>query len=273
MAKAKPHRDGNPSCSERPGFATPSRSPAPSPPRGRARSCQADSPTPACADSAEDSWRWRRFGSEFSQWLSPSLSPEFSGLSEAPLPGCVDRSPRGRDQDPTPGGHRGSWRTRATCRHIAPGAIIIGCDPGPDDALALFLALASPELEPLGITAVGGNVALAQTQANARRLCEVAGRSRCRTLRRKATPSVRFRRPATRSGVSGFFTLTNSINPLSMLILFQCSSNVRPMFSEETAGISKILKCSNSGRGANALKNKEPKFWHGNCLYFNAEPM
>ena len=36
--------------------------------------------------------------------------------------------------------------------------VIIDCDPGIDDALALMLALCSPELEVLGITVVSGNV-------------------------------------------------------------------------------------------------------------------
>jgi inosine-uridine nucleoside N-ribohydrolase len=46
--------------------------------------------------------------------------------------------------------------------------IIIDCDPGQDDAVALFLALSSPdELEVLGITTVAGNVPLDLTQRNA----------------------------------------------------------------------------------------------------------
>ena len=56
--------------------------------------------------------------------------------------------------------------------------IIIDTDPGQDDAVALLLALASPnDLEVLGITCVAGNVPLELTQKNARMICEVAGRS------------------------------------------------------------------------------------------------
>ncbi len=55
--------------------------------------------------------------------------------------------------------------------------IIIDTDPGQDDAVAILLALASPELEVLGITAVAGNVPLALTQKNARIVCELAGRT------------------------------------------------------------------------------------------------
>ncbi|MFO1175384.1 MAG: nucleoside hydrolase [Paracoccaceae bacterium] len=57
-----------------------------------------------------------------------------------------------------------------------PRKIIIDTDPGQDDAVAILLALASPELEVLGITAVAGNVPLALTQKNARVICELAGR-------------------------------------------------------------------------------------------------
>ncbi|WP_299909254.1 nucleoside hydrolase [uncultured Paracoccus sp.] len=54
--------------------------------------------------------------------------------------------------------------------------IIIDTDPGQDDAVAILLALASPELEVLGLTAVAGNVPLALTEVNARKICELAGR-------------------------------------------------------------------------------------------------
>ena len=55
--------------------------------------------------------------------------------------------------------------------------IIIDTDPGQDDAVAILLALASPELDVLGITAVAGNVPLELTQKNARKICELAGKS------------------------------------------------------------------------------------------------
>jgi len=60
---------------------------------------------------------------------------------------------------------------------VVPRPIIIDCDPGQDDAVALFLAMASPdELNLLGITAVAGNVPLALTELNSRIMCDVAGR-------------------------------------------------------------------------------------------------
>src|ERR1700737_5603458 len=55
--------------------------------------------------------------------------------------------------------------------------LIIDTDPGIDDAVGILLALAAPEeLEVLGIIAVAGNLPLAQTERNARRVCELAGR-------------------------------------------------------------------------------------------------
>ena len=55
--------------------------------------------------------------------------------------------------------------------------IIIDCDPGHDDAMALLLALASPELELLGVTTVHGNTTLANTTVNALKILELAGRT------------------------------------------------------------------------------------------------
>jgi purine nucleosidase len=60
---------------------------------------------------------------------------------------------------------------------MRPRPIIIDCDPGQDDALAILLALASPEeLEVLAVTAVAGNVPLPLTEKNARKIVELAGR-------------------------------------------------------------------------------------------------
>ena len=61
---------------------------------------------------------------------------------------------------------------------MAARKIIIDTDPGQDDAVAILLALASPEeLDVLGITAVAGNVPLALTERNARMVCDIAGRT------------------------------------------------------------------------------------------------
>src|ERR671931_663538 len=54
--------------------------------------------------------------------------------------------------------------------------ILLDCDPGHDDAIALLLALASPEIELVGVTTVAGNQTLEKTTANALRVLELAGR-------------------------------------------------------------------------------------------------
>ena len=59
-----------------------------------------------------------------------------------------------------------------------PLPIIIDTDPGQDDAVAILLALASPEdVDVLGIVAVAGNVSLAQNARNALKIVELSGRT------------------------------------------------------------------------------------------------
>ena len=70
--------------------------------------------------------------------------------------------------------------------------IIIDCDPGQDDAVALLLAFAAPqELEVVGVTTVAGNVALELTAENARKICELAGRSDVKVFAGCPRPTVR----------------------------------------------------------------------------------
>ena len=69
--------------------------------------------------------------------------------------------------------------------------IIIDTDPGQDDALAILLALASPELQVLGITCVAGNVPLDKTTVNARKVCELAGKPETRVFAGAAGPLTR----------------------------------------------------------------------------------
>ena len=57
-----------------------------------------------------------------------------------------------------------------------PERILLDCDPGHDDAIALLLALASPELEVVGVTTVAGNQTLEKTTANAIRVLDFVGR-------------------------------------------------------------------------------------------------
>ena len=75
---------------------------------------------------------------------------------------------------------------------MSPRKLILDCDPGQDDAVALFLAMLSPdELEILGITAVAGNVPLELTQRNARMLCDIAGKTELKIFSGCARPMQR----------------------------------------------------------------------------------
>lgn len=69
--------------------------------------------------------------------------------------------------------------------------IIIDTDPGQDDAVAILLALGSPELDILGITAVAGNVPLKLTEKNARKICELGGRPETKVFAGAIRPMVR----------------------------------------------------------------------------------
>ena len=59
----------------------------------------------------------------------------------------------------------------------APTPVVLDCDPGHDDAIALLLALASPEVELLGVTTTFGNQTLPKTTENALRVLELTGRT------------------------------------------------------------------------------------------------
>jgi purine nucleosidase len=91
---------------------------------------------------------------------------------------------------------------------MPPRRIIIDTDPGQDDAVAILLALASPEeIEVLGITAVAGNVPLTLTARNARIVCELAGRPDIRVFagcdRPLARPLVTAEHVHGRTGLDG----------------------------------------------------------------------
>jgi purine nucleosidase len=69
------------------------------------------------------------------------------------------------------------YRSQTVSLSFPPQKIIIDTDPGIDDAMAIFLALRSPELELIGLTTIFGNVHTALSTTNALRLLEVAGQS------------------------------------------------------------------------------------------------
>ena len=58
----------------------------------------------------------------------------------------------------------------------APRRILLDCDPGHDDAIAIMLAVADPSIDLIGITTVAGNVTLEHTTRNALRVLDMVGR-------------------------------------------------------------------------------------------------
>lgn len=69
--------------------------------------------------------------------------------------------------------------------------IVIDCDPGHDDAIALLLALASPEIDLVGVTTVHGNQTLDKTTDNALRVLAFAGREDVPVAKGSDRPLVR----------------------------------------------------------------------------------
>ena len=74
---------------------------------------------------------------------------------------------------------------------MTPTPIILDCDPGHDDAIALLLAIASPEVELIGVTTVAGNQTVDKTTNNALRILELAGRSDIPVYRGANRPFIR----------------------------------------------------------------------------------
>jgi inosine-uridine nucleoside N-ribohydrolase len=74
--------------------------------------------------------------------------------------------------------------------------VILDCDPGHDDAIALLLALASPEVDLVGVTTVHGNQTLEKTTDNALRVLAFAGRTDVPVAAGADRPLVRDPHPA-----------------------------------------------------------------------------
>jgi len=84
---------------------------------------------------------------------------------------------------------------------VSAAPVILDCDPGHDDAIAMLLALASPEVELLGVTTVCGNQTLEKTTANAIRVLDHVGRAELPVAAGAPRPLVR--EPAVVTNVHG----------------------------------------------------------------------
>ncbi|NEW05039.1 nucleoside hydrolase [Paenibacillus sp. SYP-B3998] len=74
--------------------------------------------------------------------------------------------------------------------------IIIDCDPGHDDAIAILLAGANPNVEVIAITTVAGNAEVEKTTLNALKICELAGITQIPVAKGAGQPLIRERRTA-----------------------------------------------------------------------------
>jgi inosine-uridine nucleoside N-ribohydrolase len=83
-------------------------------------------------------------------------------------------------------------------------SVILDCDPGHDDAIALLLALGSPEIDLSGLTTVSGNQTLERTTANAIRVLDYVGRADVPVAAGACRPLVRKREhPTSAHGETG----------------------------------------------------------------------
>jgi pyrimidine-specific ribonucleoside hydrolase len=74
--------------------------------------------------------------------------------------------------------------------------IIMDCDPGHDDAIAIILAAVQPQLEILGISTVSGNVEIEKTTENALKICDLVGLNNIEVAKGASEPLVRLRETA-----------------------------------------------------------------------------
>ena len=110
--------------------------------------------------------------------------------------------------------------------------IVLDCDPGHDDAIALLLALASPEVELLGVTTVHGNQTLDKTTENALRVLELVGRSDVPVARGADRPLLRDLRVAAHvhgeSGLDGPELPAATAQPVDEPALEFIAERIRP---------------------------------------------
>jgi hypothetical protein len=103
-----------------------------------------------------------------------------AGPQQRPLRRHDRRRRGGRGPRPGSRGGRAAVRpglmTTASTPPATPIPVVLDCDPGHDDALAIALALARPELRVMGITTVAGNARLPETTRNALRVLALLGR-------------------------------------------------------------------------------------------------
>ena len=137
--------------------------------------------------------------------------------------------------------------------------IVLDCDPGHDDAIALLLALASPEVELLGVTTTHGNQTLEKTTANAIRVLELVGRADVPVAAGAERPLVR--EPAVAAHVHGETGLDGPTLPPAVhrqigqsavdFVVEQLVSSPRPVTLVPTGPLTNIAQVLEATGGEN----------------------
>ncbi len=165
-----------------------------------------------------------------------------------------------------------------------PTPIVLDCDPGHDDAIALLLALGSPELDVLGVTTTYGNQTVEKTTANALRVLELAGRTDVPVARGAAEPLARALAVAAHvhgdSGLDGptlpppsgepagaaavdwlAETITRSAEPVTLVPTGPLTNVARYLEAHGTAGIERIVLMGGAIAEGNMTPAAEFNVW------------
>src|SRR5919199_925836 len=130
---------------------------------------------PTCRRSSSSAQKWSS-STATSSTRSPRASSCRCSRGALARRHCTARALPARSPRRASARRRRYRRRRRWMRSLAE-RIVLDCDPGHDDAIALLLALAEPELEVVGVTTVAGNQTLEKTTANAIRVLDLAGRT------------------------------------------------------------------------------------------------
>ncbi|MTI61240.1 MAG: nucleoside hydrolase [Firmicutes bacterium] len=128
--------------------------------------------------------------------------------------------------------------------------VIIDCDPGIDDALALMLAVASPELEVLGITIVSGNVPVKEGAENALKVLRLMNRLDIPVYLGENTPLKRAYISAQDThGMDGLgetnYAAVNEVRPKAGAVKFICEA----LYQDEKVSIIALGPLTNIAKG------------------------
>jgi inosine-uridine nucleoside N-ribohydrolase len=165
-----------------------------------------------------------------------------------------------------------------------PTAIVLDCDPGHDDAIAMLLAWGNPEIELVGVTTVMGNQTVEKTTANALRVLELAGRTDVPVVQGAAEPLARplvvaahvhgesgldgptlpppSRAPASTDAIGWLAdTITAAEEPVTLVPTGPLTNVARYLEAHGTAGIDRIVLMGGAIAEGNMTPAAEFNIW------------